>query len=324
MNDIRPTVSVIMATYNGEKYIREQLDSILAQTYPIYELIIQDDCSTDHTANICREYEANYPCVHFYENDHNLGFNLNFKSAAMRATGDYVAFSDQDDVWFKDKIERQVAAIGGHDICFSAHVRGVDMQHTHVVSPQYSLEALLFAGFAGHTMLLRSDFVHNEDNWSKYIIYDWGLAISAQLNRGIIFIDTPLNWHRSNDDSAMTVLTKKNSKGISSRPSYQPYLYGLRNFRKLQRQDNFIGLYKDIFNKTERRDDLRTAHIMSALMLDKSLYGLFKLCLLCMRNCKIIYPKKGEKGIRGILHGFFYPFIYSYNNYEYQMVNKDD
>lgn len=315
--DNQPTVSVVMATYNGEKYLREQLDSILAQTYPIHELIIQDDCSTDYTPQICREYEAKYPCVHFYENDHNLGFNENFKSASMRATGDYVALSDQDDVWFNDKIEKQVAAIGDHDICFSSHLRGADMQHTHTVSPQYSLEALLFAGFAGHTMLLCGDFIRNADNWNEYIIYDWGLAISAQLNRGIFFLDTPLNWHRSNEESAMTVLSKKNGKG-AEHPTYQPYLYGLRNFRRLRKQENFINLYKYIYNRTSSRKNLSTVHIMAGLMLSKSLYGLLKLCVLCMRHRKTIYPKKNEKGLKGLIHGFFYPFIYSYNNYEYQ------
>lgn len=56
-----PTVAVVMCTYNGEKYLRQQLDSILAQTYPIQELIVQDDCSTDATLAILQEYEAKVP-----------------------------------------------------------------------------------------------------------------------------------------------------------------------------------------------------------------------------------------------------------------------
>lgn len=81
------TVSVIMGTYNGEKYIREQLDSILSQTYSIKEIIIQDDGSTDGTVRICEEYAEIYSNVLFSRNERNLGFNLNFKSAAQRATG---------------------------------------------------------------------------------------------------------------------------------------------------------------------------------------------------------------------------------------------
>lgn len=107
-----------MGTYNGAEYIREQLDSILSQTYPLKEIIIQDDGSTDDTVAICTAYAEKFPIIHFSRNASNLGFNQNFKSAAMKATGDFVAFSDQDDVWFPTKIEKQVAAIGNHDICF--------------------------------------------------------------------------------------------------------------------------------------------------------------------------------------------------------------
>ena len=105
------TVSVVMCTYNGAKYLREQLDSIISQTYPIYELIVQDDCSTDETVAIIKEYMEKYSFIKLYVNEHNLGFNLNFKSVCMKATGDFVALSDQDDVWFPDKIQKQVNMI---------------------------------------------------------------------------------------------------------------------------------------------------------------------------------------------------------------------
>lgn len=171
-----------MGTYNGAEYIREQLDSILSQTYPLKEIIIQDDGSTDDTVAICTAYAEKFPIIHFSRNASNLGFNQNFKSAAMKATGDFVAFSDQDDVWFPTKIEKQVAAIGNHDICFSTHLRGADREHTHLVNPQYSLEALLFCGFAGHTMLLRREFIQTSEYWLPNIMYDWSLAICAQLH----------------------------------------------------------------------------------------------------------------------------------------------
>lgn len=113
-----PTVAVVMCTYNGEKYLRQQLDSILAQTYPIQELIVQDDCSTDATLPILQEYEAKVPFMQVIENTHNLGFNLNFKTACMRATADLIAISDQDDVWMPEKIQKQVQAIGDYNLCF--------------------------------------------------------------------------------------------------------------------------------------------------------------------------------------------------------------
>lgn len=319
MTDNRPTVSVVMATYNGEQYIREQLDSIIAQTYPIHELIIQDDCSTDSTPSICREYEARYPFVRFYENANNLGFNVNFKTASMRATGDFVALSDQDDVWAEDKLEKQVLAIGSHDICFSSHLRGADRQHTHVVRPQYSPEALLFAGFAGHTMLLRREFVQDEANWIPRFFYDWGLAICAQLGNGIAFVDEPLNWHRTVSNSACAELGKKHGGATQRHKSWKPYLYGYRNYRRLQQAPAWRPLYKFIQSRSAGSARLCLMHKMSGLMLSHSPLALLRLCAICMAHRKSIYPDRHQAGIMGMVRGFAYPFIFAYNNYQYNM-----
>ena len=67
-------ISIALASYNGEKYIREQIDSILTQTIQDFELIVCDDCSTDDTLVILHEYEKKDSRIHVYENDRNLGF----------------------------------------------------------------------------------------------------------------------------------------------------------------------------------------------------------------------------------------------------------
>ncbi len=85
MTKQQSTVSVVMATYNGERYLREQIDSILAQTYPVHELIIQDDGSTDNTVAIANDYARRYPVVKVFVNPRNVGLNRNFKTAVMRA-----------------------------------------------------------------------------------------------------------------------------------------------------------------------------------------------------------------------------------------------
>ena len=75
------SISVVMCTYNGDKYLEQQIDSILCQTYPIHELIIQDDCSTDRTVTIIEAYQKRDPRVKLYINEAPLGFNYNFSSA---------------------------------------------------------------------------------------------------------------------------------------------------------------------------------------------------------------------------------------------------
>lgn len=111
-------VSVVMCTYNGAAFLREQLDTIINQTYPIYEIIVQDDGSTDETINILESYKERYPIVKLYKNVDGRGVNTNFFSALKRATGDYIAISDQDDIWELDKIEKQITFIGESWLCF--------------------------------------------------------------------------------------------------------------------------------------------------------------------------------------------------------------
>lgn len=325
----KPTVSVVMATYNGAEYIREQLDSIIAQTYPLHELIIQDDCSTDATPAICREYEARFPFVHFYENKRNTGFNLNFKTAVMRATGDFIALSDQDDVWATDKIARQVETLQSPGkemcaICFSSHLRGADMAHTRTVRPQHSPEALLFAGFAGHTMLLRRGFAQDESHWLPHFFYDWGLAICAQLEGGIAFIDKPLNWHRTNDKSACAELDRQYAAAAHHTPhAWEPYLHGWRNYRRLQQAPAWAPLYTFIHERSDGNTRLSLMHRMAGYMLSRSPWALLRLCLECLRHRRTIYPTPQRPGAKGVVMGWVrgaaYPFIFAHNNYQYNM-----
>lgn len=99
-------ISIALATYNGAQYIKEQLQSFLDQTRQPDELIITDDCSTDQTEAIVRDFAKSAPFkVEFYCNEKNLGYCGNFNAALMKTTGDLVFLSDQDDVWFPEKIE---------------------------------------------------------------------------------------------------------------------------------------------------------------------------------------------------------------------------
>ena len=91
-------VSIVMCTYNGERYLRQQLDTLLTQTYPLHEIIVQDDGSSDNTWRILSEYAASHPFIHIFHNEGEHGYNGNFFSAMQRATGDYIAICDQDDL----------------------------------------------------------------------------------------------------------------------------------------------------------------------------------------------------------------------------------
>ena len=97
--------SVALCTYNGDKYLSEQLDSILNQSIQVDEIVICDDKSTDGTHDIINQYYSKYPnIVKFYLNETNLRSVKNFEKAISLCTGDIIFLSDQDDSWLPEKV----------------------------------------------------------------------------------------------------------------------------------------------------------------------------------------------------------------------------
>lgn len=106
--------SVVMATYNGEKYLIEQLDSLRVQTLPVDEVIICDDGSKDSTRTMIKEYIEKNQLDGKWKlicNESNLGYAGNFFKAMQLAQGEYIFFSDQDDIWCENKLEETVAVM---------------------------------------------------------------------------------------------------------------------------------------------------------------------------------------------------------------------
>lgn len=105
--DHNPLIEIILGTYNGEFYVREQLISLLAQDYPNFKILIGDDASTDTTPAILEEFKEKYPekidLVLFKD---NVGIIKNFSRLLELSEAPYLMFADQDDVWFKDKISK--------------------------------------------------------------------------------------------------------------------------------------------------------------------------------------------------------------------------
>lgn len=106
-------IEILLATYNSEKYLTDQLDSLFEQTFEDWHLTVQDDGSTDKTVDILRKYAAVYPekmTVHV--NEKNLGgAKYNFYDMLLKADADYVMTCDHDDVWLPDKMERTMATM---------------------------------------------------------------------------------------------------------------------------------------------------------------------------------------------------------------------
>lgn len=174
-------ISVAMTTFNGELYVREQIDSIIAQTILPQEIIIVDDCSTDNTLSILHNYRERYPSlIKVYQNESNNGPLYSFRKAFELCKGEWIAPSDQDDIWFADKLEKC------HEACVSMNVKMIfhqdriwyangdmkDSQH-----PTYTLNEILYSPrCTGHTAFFHRTAL-DVFSWVNFICYDWALVL---------------------------------------------------------------------------------------------------------------------------------------------------
>lgn len=114
---MRKKVSVCLATYNGEEFIQEQIDSIISQLKDSDELIVSDDNSTDNTLKLVEGY--NDARIKIIYNLGERGYSNNFENAINNASGEYIFLSDQDDVWMDDKIETMLSELENYDLVIS-------------------------------------------------------------------------------------------------------------------------------------------------------------------------------------------------------------
>lgn len=324
---MRPTpdkrISVVMATYNGEKYIREQIDSILLQTYPIYELIIQDDGSTDNTCSIVREYLAKDDRIKLYINPSNLGFNKNFRTACQKATGDYIAISDQDDIWYPQKLEKQICTIGESIICYSGFHQGstpeIEKCTREFSTPIRREWTPFFRTAYGHSLLLRSDFAQDQDNWcinlseqkEPIMCYDFWLTYNAFFKGDVAFVSEPLNWHRTHSLSHGHISRYKLS--IHSRPPknyLMKLIEGYARRIRLSKTDEWQAFYHTLARIAPKHSIEQQIALLS---LKPHPLSIIKLCWLCMKHRYRVYPNsRSTSSLSLVWKSFFHPIIFTY------------
>jgi glycosyltransferase involved in cell wall biosynthesis len=198
-------VSIVLCTYNGSRFLAEQLDSLLAQTYPHFEILAVDDASTDETVAILERYAARDARIRIVVNPANLGFVRNFERSLSLSRGALIAPCDQDDIWLPGKIEALLAAIEGHSMayCDSTLVdeRAVPMGHRlSQVVPMHNLDDPLPLAFgncvSGHAMLFRRSLLKLALPMPPGFFHDWWLATVAAATSGIRFCDRSLVLYR--------------------------------------------------------------------------------------------------------------------------------
>lgn len=136
-------ISVCIATYNGEKYIKEQLDSILSQLKDDDEVVISDDGSTDKTISIINHYKDSRIKVYYHKKKRqkfNFGYvSKNFENALKNTKGDFIFLADQDDVWIENKVQQQISALQNADLVLS-DCKIVDESLKLIIPSKFDLE----------------------------------------------------------------------------------------------------------------------------------------------------------------------------------------
>src|SRR5919109_5579420 len=126
MNEGRARVSIGMPVYNGVRFLKEAIESILAQTFEDFELIISDNASIDQTEQICREYAAKDKRIRYYRNEKNLGAARNYNRVFELSTGEYFKWQAHDDLCDPQFLEKGVAVLARDPsivLCYSKFLR---------------------------------------------------------------------------------------------------------------------------------------------------------------------------------------------------------
>lgn len=124
-------ISVAMASYNGEKYIEKQIRSILNQTYPVDEIVVSDDGSSDKTIEILNKIEDKR--IHVFNNNGRKGYCGNFENALKICTGDYIFLADQDDLWMSNKVQSFINFIEKHPSVSCVFSNGILIDENDII-----------------------------------------------------------------------------------------------------------------------------------------------------------------------------------------------
>lgn len=308
-------ISVVMCTYNGEKYIRQQLDSILQQTYPIHEIIINDDVSTDKTVDIIEEYMTQYDNIHLFVNPKRLGAHSNFMTALVKASGDYIAISDQDDIWELTKIEKQMACIKDYALCFSLSRAFGDGVETNVecrVPNTNVLRLLFYPVIPGHAMLFERSVLSHIPK-TDYVIYDLLLALAANLFGGIVACPEVLNFHRRHNNAFSYSKPKNYSKSIFNICNYI-YSGIIGYFQKRENiKRHFFAMNTLLSDFHPNTDDelVKDALLFSQYMSEGTFFLMIKASRICFKRRNEIFYAKTKDNIALKIRALLCPLLCS-------------
>lgn len=253
-------VDILVATYNGEKYLKEQIESLLNQTYKNIQIIISDDCSKDGTREILKQYEKNDKIKIFYQ-EKNLGYVKNFEFLLKQVQSELYMLCDQDDVWKEEKVQKSVEKLKQEDLdLVFGDLEVVDenlnmvlksyadyMHLSHKIKKycnDYRLQ-YLYNCMTGCTILSKKIFLDKIlpiPIDSKYLIHDYWIGLIVSLNGKVGYIKESYILYRQHGNNQVgTAKASKKYKKVED----------IRNLSidiKIGIFETYIN-HKELFNK---------------------------------------------------------------------------
>jgi glycosyltransferase involved in cell wall biosynthesis len=245
--DSRPTVEVLLGTYNGEKYLNEFLDSLVNQELVVINLIVSDDGSVDQTLKILDTYKHKFSGFRLVEGP-KKGAALNYLSLLQLSQCEYVAFADQDDIWHSNHLINSVNRLRFHPntpaLSYSAmlekHENNRKPERTWPKSNQiFDLRSILVQNYArGCTIAMNKKAVELiNSRFPKFVsMHDWWVLQVVLVHGNVVFSEKPELIYR---------VHSSNDTGIPSRS--KRYLNFLKQFLCTNKQSNYFDLFLSFF-----------------------------------------------------------------------------
>ena len=277
-----------MTTYNGSRFLQKQLESIINQTYTNLEIIIVDDNSTDATWKILQEYSLKDQRLKLFKNDTNIGFIKNFEKAIKLCSGEYIALSDQDDIWKLNKIELFLNEIKNNVLIYSDAIL-VDQNdnelNRQLIRPSSKLcnglcnKAFLLVNFlSGNTLMFKKELVKYILPLPEAIFHDRWIGFVASTLGSITYTDEALTYYRRYADQVTHIenipkpfnpITRFFFKKDAYTKTAKAYVPALKTFydANLVKNQDTIRLIKELLYQFENYE---------AIYFNFSLYKLLK------------------------------------------------
>lgn len=217
-------ISICIATYNGEKYIYQQIKSILSQLKSNDEIIISDDLSSDKTIEEINKLKD--PRIKIFINSSRKGVVRNFENAIKHSSGEYIFLSDQDDIWIENKVSKYLPLLTKYDLVISDNTIVNDNLEPirlsffdHHFSPKI-LENIWKNNYIGCCMAFRRNLINYIIPFPSSIMHDVWIGIIAQHYGSVYFLDESLILYRRHNNNTSTC-GEKSKNSITKKLSYR-------------------------------------------------------------------------------------------------------